>query len=247
MSFKDSIDKTKVPTHVAIIMDGNGRWAAQRGEDRFVGHQKGAESVREALQAAAQIGVKYLTLYAFSLENWSRPKEEVDALMGLLVHSINVETKSLKENNVRLHVIGNIGQLPAEVSEKLNWSINELKDCTGVNLVLALSYGSQWEIVEAVKKISEQVVNGELSINDISVEILSKNLTTKDIPDPDLLIRTSGELRISNFLLWQIAYSELYFTSVLWPDFSKENFFEAVCDYQNRQRRYGKTSQQIED
>ncbi|RKD90557.1 isoprenyl transferase [Mangrovibacterium diazotrophicum] len=245
MTLKEKLNASKIPEHVAIIMDGNGRWAAQHGNERFFGHEQGVESVRSVLEGASDIGIKYLTLYAFSTENWSRPKSEVDALMGLLVHAINNETESLKEKNVRLSMIGDFDSLPAEVQEKLNWSIKELQDCTGVNLVLALSYSSKWEITEAVRKIALDVKDGKLQPESINKELIDNYLATKGIPDPELLIRTSGETRISNFLLWQIAYAEFYFTPVLWPDFTKENLFEAVYDFQNRERRFGKTSQQI--
>ncbi|WP_163707142.1 isoprenyl transferase [Mangrovibacterium lignilyticum] len=245
MTLKDKLNASKIPEHVAIIMDGNGRWAAQHGNERFFGHEQGVESVRSVLEGASEIGIKYLTLYAFSTENWSRPKEEVDALMGLLVHAINNETESLKEKNVSLSMIGDFDSLPAEVQEKLNWSIQELKDCTGVRLVLALSYSSKWEITEAVRKIAVEIKDGKLQPEDINKELIDKYLATNGIPDPELLIRTSGETRISNFLLWQVAYSEFYFTPVLWPDFTKESLFEAVYDFQNRERRFGKTSQQI--
>ncbi len=241
------IDKTNIPKHVAIIMDGNGRWAKQRNKERFAGHEKGAEAVKEVLKAAAEIGIEYLTLYTFSTENWLRPKEEVDALMSLFIYSINQETPNLKKNGVKLHVIGNVLSFPEEVQKNLNWSINELKDCNKINLVLALSYSGQWEIVEMCKKISGDVQQGLININDIDATLVAKNLNTKNIPNPDLLIRTSGEIRISNFLLWQIAYSELYFTKTLWPDFNKESLVEAVINYQSRQRRFGKTSQQIEE
>jgi len=245
MTLKEKLNASKIPEHVAIIMDGNGRWAAQQGNERFFGHEQGVESVRSVLEGASEIGIKYLTLYAFSTENWSRPKSEVDALMGLLVHAINNETESLKEKNVKLSMIGDFDSLPAEVQEKLNWSIKELKDCTGVNLVLALSYSSKWEITEAVRKIALDVKDGKLQPESINKELIDNYLATKGIPDPELLIRTSGETRISNFLLWQIAYAEFYFTPVLWPDFTKEHLYEAVYDFQNRERRVGKTSQQI--
>jgi len=245
MTLKEKLNASKIPEHVAIIMDGNGRWAAQHGNERFFGHEQGVESVRSVLEGAGDIGIKYLTLYAFSTENWSRPKSEVDALMGLLVHAINNETEALKEKNVRLSMIGDFDSLPAEVQEKLNWSIQELQDCTGVNLVLALSYSSKWEITEAVRKIALDVKDGKLQPESINKELIDNYLATKGIPDPELLIRTSGEARISNFLLWQIAYAEFYFTPVLWPDFTKEHLFEAVYDFQNRERRFGKTSQQI--
>jgi undecaprenyl diphosphate synthase len=245
MTLKDKLNTNKIPEHVAIIMDGNGRWAALHGNERVFGHENGVESVRSVVEGAAEIGIKYLTLYAFSTENWSRPKAEVDALMGLLVHAVNNETEELKKQNVKLGMIGDLESLPEEVREKLNWSVNELKDCTGLNLILALSYSSKWEITEAIRKIAMDVKDEKLQIQEINKELIDKYLATNGIPDPELLIRTSGETRISNFLLWQIAYTEFYFTPVLWPDFTKENLFEAVYDFQNRERRFGKTSQQI--
>ena len=245
MSFKDKLIKDRVPLHVAIIMDGNGRWAAQFGNERTFGHEHGVEAVRSVVEGASEIGIKYLTLYAFSTENWSRPQEEVDALMGLLVHAISEETDELLKSNVRLQVIGDVKSLPEHVQEKLAWSIDKLKSSSGLTLVLALSYSSKWEIVEAVKKIAEQVKSGELEPSEINCEMMDSFLHTSEMPDPELLIRTSGECRISNFLLWQIAYSELYFTTKLWPDYRKEDLFEAIYDFQNRERRFGKTSQQL--
>jgi undecaprenyl diphosphate synthase len=245
MTIKDKIQKDKLPKHIAIIMDGNGRWAAKQGNQRIFGHEHGVESVRSTVEGATEIGIQYLTLYAFSTENWSRPHDEVNALMGLLVQAINDETEKLKEQNVRLTMIGDFDSLPEDVQTKLNWSINELSKCTGLTLVLALSYSSKWEITEAIKKIAQDVKDDKLQIDDIDKDILDNYLATVGIPDPELLIRTSGENRISNFLLWQIAYSEFYFTPVLWPDFRKENLYEAICDYQNRERRFGKTSQQL--
>jgi len=245
MSFKDKLIKDRVPKHVAIIMDGNGRWAAQFGNERTFGHEHGVEAVRSVVEGAGEIGIKYLTLYAFSTENWSRPKEEVDALMGLLVHAISEETDELLKSNVRLQVIGDVKSLPDHVQEKLAWSIDKLKSSSGLTLVLALSYSSKWEIVEAVKRIAEQVKLGKLEPSDINYDMMDCFLNTSEMPDPELLIRTSGECRISNFLLWQIAYSELYFTPKLWPDFRKEDLFEAIFDFQNRERRFGKTSQQL--
>lgn len=245
MLFKDKLIKERIPKHVAIIMDGNGRWAAQFGNERSYGHEHGVEAVRSVVEGAVEIGVDYLTLYAFSTENWSRPKDEVDALMGLLVQAISDETDELLKKNVKLRVIGDVKSLPFNVQEKLDWSINKLRQSTGLTLVLALSYSSKWEIVEAVKRIAEQVKIGELEISEINYEMMDCFLNTSDMPDPELLIRTSGERRISNFLLWQIAYSELYFTSKLWPDFRKEDLFEAIFEYQHRERRFGKTSQQI--
>ncbi|CAG5080044.1 isoprenyl transferase [Parvicella tangerina] len=245
MSFKDQLNTNKIPEHVAIIMDGNGRWAEKKGEHRVFGHTKGVESVREALTAAGEIGVKYLTLYAFSTENWNRPKEEVDALMDLLVKTITMEVDSLNENDVRLHVIGDLDSLPPGCKEALEESIEETKNNTRVNLILALSYSSRWEITRAIKNIVEDVQNGDLNSDDIDTETIDNYLNTVNFPEPELLIRTSGERRISNFLLWQLAYSELYFTETLWPDFKKENFFEAIYNYQKRERRFGKTSAQL--
>lgn len=243
--FRDKLIKEKIPRHVAIIMDGNGRWAAQFGNDRTFGHEHGVEAVRSVVEGAGEIGVDFLTLYAFSTENWARPKEEVDALMGLLVQAISDETDELKKSNVRLRVIGDVKSLPLPVQEKLAWSIDKLNDCSGLTLVLALSYSSKWEIVEAVKRIAEQVQLGNLQPSEISFEMMNCYLNTSYMPDPELLIRTSGECRISNFLLWQIAYTELYFTPKLWPDFRKEDLFEAIYDFQSRERRFGKTSQQL--
>jgi len=245
MSFKDKLIKDRVPKHVAIIMDGNGRWAAQFGNERTFGHEHGVEAVRSVVEGAGEIGVEFLTLYAFSTENWARPKEEVDALMGLLVHAISEETDELLKSNVRLQVIGDVKSLPDHVQEKLAWSIDKLKASSGLTLVLALSYSSKWEIVEAVKRIAEQVKLGKLEPSEINYDMMDCFLNTSEMPDPELLIRTSGECRISNFLLWQIAYSELYFTPKLWPDFRKEDLFEAIYDFQNRERRFGKTSQQL--
>lgn len=245
MLFRDKLIKDKIPRHVAIIMDGNGRWAAQFGNGRTFGHEHGVEAVRSVVKGAGEIGVEYLTLYAFSTENWSRPKEEVDALMGLLVHAISEETDELLKSNVRLRVIGDVVSLPLNVQEKLSWSIDKLNACTGLTLVLALSYSSKWEIVEAVKRIAEQVKLGKIDPSEIDDDLVKCFLNTSDMPDPELLIRTSGEYRISNFLLWQIAYSELYFTPKLWPDFRMEDLFEAIYDFQNRERRFGKTSQQL--
>ena len=245
MLIKDKLIKDKIPKHVAIIMDGNGRWAAQFGNERTFGHEHGVEAVRSVVEGAGEIGIEYLTLYAFSTENWTRPKEEVDALMGLLVQSISGETDELQKSNVRLRVIGDVKSLPQNVQDKLSWSIDKLNSCTGLTLVLALSYSSKWEIVEAVKRIAEQVKLGKLEPADINYDMMDCFLNTSDMPDPELLIRTSGECRISNFLLWQIAYSELYFTPKLWPDFRKDDLFEAIYDYQSRERRFGKTSQQL--
>ncbi len=245
MSFKDQLNTNNIPEHVAIIMDGNGRWAEKQGEHRVFGHTKGVESVREALTAAGEVGVKFLTLYAFSTENWNRPKEEVDALMDLLVRTITLEVDSLNENEVRLHVIGDLDSLPPGCKEALNQSIDDTKNNARVNLILALSYSSKWEITRAIKNIVDDVQNGKITSNDINTETIDNYLNTANFPEPELLIRTSGERRISNFLLWQLAYSELYFTETLWPDFKKEHFFEAIYNYQQRERRFGKTSAQV--
>jgi undecaprenyl diphosphate synthase len=231
MTCKDKIQLGKLPKHIAMIMDGNGRWAMKHGNERIFGHEHGVEAVRSTVEGAVEIGLQYLTLYAFSTENWTRPEDEVNALMGLLVQAINDETAKLKEQNVRLSMIGDFNSLPKEVQQKLNWSIGELNNCTGLNLVLALSYSSKWEIAEAIKKIAEEVKNGHLQIDEIDNKLLDKYLATVGMPDPELLIRTSGENRVSNFLLWQIAYTEFYFTPKLWPDF--------------RERRFGRTSQQL--
>lgn len=240
MSFKEQIDLKRLPTHVAVIMDGNGRWAKERGEDRIFGHQHGVVSVRECTEAAAELGVKYLTMYAFSTENWDRPKEEVDLLMELLIDTIEKETPTLNKNNIRLTAIGDLERLPAGAREKLDKCMSDTSGNTRMNLVLALSYSSRWEITNAAKKIAEKVKNSQLNIEDITDETISQHLTTKHIPDPDLMIRTSGEIRISNFLLWQSAYTEFYFTETHWPDFRKENFYQALVDYQKRERRFGK-------
>jgi len=240
MTYKKKIDKTHLPKHIAVIMDGNGRWAKQRGYNRIIGHQNGVTSVREITEAAAEIGIEYLTLYAFSTENWERPKEEVDALMELLVDTIEKETPTLNKNNVRLLAVGDLSRLPIGAEKKLKNCLQQTEKNTGLHLVLALSYSSRWEIINAVKEIVHEVANGHLTIDDITTDIFSNRLTTKGIPDPDLLIRTSGELRISNFLLWQLAYTELYFTDVHWPDFRKENFYQAIYEFQQRERRFGK-------
>lgn len=245
MALISEIDKSKLPKHVAIIMDGNGRWAKQHGKERIFGHQNGVESVRQVTEAAAEIGINYLTLYAFSTENWNRPKEEVDALMSLLVSTIHSEVATLNKNQISLSAIGDLKSLPESCYNELMDAIQQTSKNTRLNLVLALSYSSKWEIIDAVKKIAEKVKKNELSSEDIDENIFSSTLCTKGIPDPELLIRTSGEKRISNFLLWQIAYSELYFTEILWPDFHKEDFFDAICDYQSRERRFGKTSEQL--
>ncbi len=247
MSVVNKIIKEKLPTHLAIIMDGNGRWAKMRGEHRIVGHQNGVEAVRSTVEASAELGISYLTLYAFSTENWNRPQDEVLGLMSLLVEAIENETPTLMKNNVRLQAIGDLDSLPLEVREKLQGTISNTSKNSGLTLVLALSYSSRWEIVNAVRNIANQVKDGELAPDDIDIDLFSDKLTTKGIPDPELLIRTSGENRISNFLLWQIAYSELYFTELFWPDFDKEELYKALLNYQNRERRFGKTSDQLND
>ena len=239
-SFKEEIDLNHLPEHIAIIMDGNGRWAKERGYDRIFGHQNGVVSVRETTEAAAEIGIKFLTLYAFSTENWSRPQSEVDALMELLIDTIEKETPTLNKNNVRLMAIGDLSRLPKSNREKLQRCIDQTSKNTGLALVLALSYSSRWEITNAVKNICNEVLAGKYTTDDINDELISNHLTTKSIPDPDLMIRTSGEERISNFLLWQIAYTELYFTETHWPAFRKESFFEAIYEFQQRDRRFGK-------
>ena len=239
------LDKNNIPKHVAIIMDGNGRWAKQKGEMRIFGHTNGVESVRESLTAAAEIGVKYLTLYAFSTENWNRPKEEVAALMDLLVKAIYDEVEELNEKGVRLETIGNTSILPVSCREALTKAKDKTKDNNKITLILALSYSSRWEIAQAVKTMAEESISGKLDVETINEDLISSYLSTSDFPDPELLIRTSGENRVSNFLMWQLAYTELYFTETLWPDFKKEHFFKAIKDYQDRERRFGKTSEQI--
>jgi len=240
MTLKDKIDLERLPSHIAIIMDGNGRWAKERGYDRIFGHQNGVTSVRETTEAAAEIGIEYLTLYAFSTENWSRPQSEVDALMELLIDTIEKETPTLNKNNVRLMAIGDLSRLPGNAGEKLQRCIATTSTNTGLALVLALSYSSRWEITNALKVICSEIQAGTYSIDDINDDLISDHLTTRSIPDPDLLIRTSGEERISNFLLWQIAYTELYFTQTHWPAFRKDNFYQAIYEFQQRERRFGK-------
>ena len=245
VSLKD-INKDNVPTHVAVIMDGNGRWAKQKGKFRIFGHRSAITSVRETVEAAAEAGVKYLTLYAFSTENWKRPKAEVTALMNLLVDSLNKELSTLDKNNIRLKTIGDTDQLPRNCKKTLLQTIDATKNNTHMTLILALSYSAQWEMVEAVKRIAEKVNKKEIKIEDIDSNTISNHLCTVGIPDPELMIRTSGEHRISNFLLWQLSYAELYFTDKLWPDFRKEDFFTALVNFQKRERRFGLTSEQLE-
>lgn len=246
MNFLSKINIENTPQHIAIIMDGNGRWAQKQGHERLFGHNFGVESVREVLKGAQEVNVKHLTLYAFSTENWNRPKEEVDGLMDLLVRTISNEVEELYKSNVIISAIGDIEGLPDSCRNELKDAFEKTKNNTGVNLILALNYSARWELIEASKKIAAAVKVGELEIENINDATISAALTTKNIPDPELLIRTSGEYRISNFLLWQIAYAELYFTEVLWPDFKKEDLFEAIVDYQSRERRFGMVSEQIE-
>lgn len=243
MSYKEQVDLNRIPQHIAIIMDGNGRWARQRGHERSYGHQVGAETVHLIAEEAAGLGIKFLTLYTFSTENWNRPSDEVAALMGLLVESIEEET--FMKNNISFRIIGDINKLPENVQKRLNTCIEHTSHNTGMSLVLALSYSSRWEITEAAKQIADRIQKGEMTSDQITSELLSAHLTTNFMPDPDLLIRTGGEIRLSNYLLWQCAYSELYFCETFWPDFREEELRKAICDYQKRERRFGKTSEQI--
>jgi len=245
MLLKDQIDNNKLPVHVAIIMDGNGRWARQHGMDRIIGHQRGVDSVRNVIEAAAELKIKYLTLYAFSTENWSRPDEEVSALMEIMVKSLNDETDTLLKNNIRLTAIGDLNRLADDVRATLSETIQLTSKSTGLYLIVALSYSSRWEITEAARKIAYDVCSGRIKPESVNEAEIEKYLSTSGIPDPDLMIRTSGELRISNFLLWQLAYTELFFTEKLWPDFGKEDFYNAIIDFQKRERRFGKTSEQV--
>lgn len=245
MESKSLIDISYLPKHIAIIMDGNGRWAKEKGEDRIHGHHEGVVSVRNIVEGCTEIGIKYLTLYAFSTENWNRPKHEVDALMELLVSTIRKEVDDLKKNNVKLSVIGDFKALPEICQREMQEGIDMTSHCTGVNLILALSYSSRWEIVKAAQSIASEVAAGKLKAEEIDSETIQTHLCTKDIPDPELMIRTGGEHRISNFLLYQLAYTELYFTDVHWPAFRKENLFDAILNYQQRERRFGKTSEQV--
>lgn len=245
MDIKSRISTGTIPNHIAIIMDGNGRWAKSKGMPRVLGHRSGVKSVREVTSAAAEVGVKYLTLYAFSTENWNRPPSEVTALMGLLVETIKAEIRDLNKNGVRLQTIGDIDKLPAASKQAMVDGMEQTKNNTKITLVLALNYSAKWEILNAAKQLAKRVQAGELQPEMIDECAFESELTTRGIPDPELLIRTSGETRISNFLLWQIAYSELYFTPVFWPDFGKKELFEAILDYQNRERRFGMTSEQL--
>lgn len=240
----NQLDKNNIPQHIAIIMDGNGRWATERGKARSYGHQAGVETVRRITSECTRLGVKYLTLYTFSTENWNRPETEIAALMGLVLSSL--EDEIFMKNNVRFKVIGDIERLPIEVQQKLQETIDHTAGNTAMTMVVALSYSSRWEITKAMKDIAKKAVDGQLSIDDITEDTVSQSLTTASIPDPDLLIRTGGELRISNYLLWQIAYSELYFCDTFWPDFNEADLHKAIADYQQRQRRFGKTGKQVE-
>jgi undecaprenyl diphosphate synthase len=245
MSLREQVNTQKLPVHVAIIMDGNGRWARQRGHERNFGHEQGVKAVRDVIECAAELGLKYLTLYTFSTENWNRPDDEISALMGIMVQSLNNETETLIKNNVRLKTIGDTDRLTPDVRKRLEETMDLTSHANGLTLVVALSYSSRWEIIEAARQMAIAVTNGRLDPSQITEGIFGTYLSTSGIPDPELMIRTSGELRISNFLLWQIAYTELYFTEVLWPDFSKEDFYKAIIDYQKRERRFGKTSDQV--
>lgn len=245
MDLKNQIDTKKLPRHIAVIMDGNGRWAKQQGKPRVFGHHNGVKSVREVTESAAELGIEYLTLYAFSTENWGRPKFEVNALMTLLVNTIRSEIKTLMDNDVKLNAIGEITALPSKCHDQLLEAIEKTKHNKRMTLTLALNYSAKWEITKAVKTIASQVKSGSLEVNDINNQTIDSALSTAGIPDPELMIRTSGETRISNFLLWQLAYAELYFTPVFWPDFHRQQFYEAILNFQNRERRFGKTSEQL--
>lgn len=245
MNTETKLDSKKIPRHVAIIMDGNGRWAKNQGHERLFGHAYGVESVRAVVQGCRKIGVRYLTLYAFSTENWNRPKDEVDGLMELMVKTIINELPELIEKGIRVRCIGDLKALPEHTHAELQHAMSATASNSDLDVVLALNYSGRWEITDMTKKIAEKIKTNQLSINDIDEQLISLNLATSDIPDPELLIRTSGELRLSNFLLWQSSYSELYFTDVLWPDFSEEELYKAILNYQNRERRFGKTSEQL--
>ncbi len=247
MSLINEIDSDRLPRHIAIIMDGNGRWAKARDLDRSEGHVEGVNTVRRITEIASEVGIGYLTLYTFSTENWNRPQAEVDALMHLIVIAIERETADLIKNNVKLTMIGDFSRMPKFAYDRLCKCMDDTAHCTGLTLILAISYSSRWEITEATRKIARKVAEGSMSIDDITPETISDNLATAGIPDPDLLIRTGGDFRVSNFLLWQIAYSEIYVTSTFWPDFSKDDFCRAILQYQGRERRYGLTSEQIND
>jgi undecaprenyl diphosphate synthase len=246
LSLKEKINLHQLPRHIAIIMDGNGRWAKEKGQDRLYGHYHGVESVREIVEGCAELGIGYLTLYAFSTENWDRPEDEVTGLMELLVDTIKKEVETLNKNKIKLHVIGDVSMLPAYARKELQEAIEQTSKNKGLHLIMAISYSSRWEITEAIKHIAAEVKKGNLEPSSISQQTLPHYLCTKNIPDPEFMIRTSGEYRISNFLLYQLAYAELYFTNVLWPDFRKEELYKAIIDFQNRERRFGKTSEQVQ-
>jgi undecaprenyl diphosphate synthase len=245
MSLLEQIDKNNLPRHIAIIMDGNGRWAKEQGQDRLYGHFHGVESVRNIVEGCAELGIEYLTLYAFSTENWDRPEDEVMGLMELLVSTIRKEAETLHKNRIRLHVIGAMGMLPEYAKKELDEALEITKDNTGLNLVMALSYSGRWELLNAMKEMARRVRDGNLDPESIDQDTFKTFLCTANFPDPELMIRTSGEFRISNFLLYQLAYAELYFTDVRWPDFRKENLYSAIVDFQNRERRFGKTTDQL--
>jgi len=245
MGFKEQLDINKLPQHIAVIMDGNGRWAKNQGKIRHFGHESGVLSVKDIVEGCADIGIKYLTVYAFSTENWNRPAEEVNALMELLISTINQETATLTKNNIRLNAIGDIASLPQKCIEDLKSAMEKTAGNTRCTLTLALSYSSKWELITAAKKLVQQVIDQKINVEEIDEKSFAAQLTTFDMPEPELMIRTSGEHRISNFLLWQMAYTELYFTDTLWPDFRREDLFEAIVDYQKRERRFGKISEQL--
>lgn len=244
-SYKEHIDLKRLPAHIAVIMDGNGRWAKKKGALRIFGHRNAVQAVRDVTEGCGELGVKYLTLYAFSTENWSRPKEEVDGLMELLVNTLKQEIKTLMDNQVKLKTIGDITQLPKDCQENLLWAIDQTKNNTGLNLIMALSYSGRWELTKAIQQIGRDIEQGKITASSVNERLIENYLETSGIPDPELLIRTSGEMRISNFLLWQIAYTELFITPTLWPDFRKETLYEAIWSFQQRERRFGKTSEQL--
>lgn len=244
-SLKEHIDRNNLPAHIAVIMDGNGRWAKKKGALRIFGHRNAIQAVKDVTEGCGELGIKYLTLYAFSTENWSRPKEEVDGLMELLVNTIRQEIRTLTDNNVRLMTIGDTLHLPGDCQKNLAWAMDKTKDNNGLTLILALSYSGRWEIVKSIKELVEDVQNGKLKASEINERVFENYLQTAGIPDPELLIRTSGEMRVSNFLLWQMAYTEFFITPTLWPDFRKEHLYEALRSYQQRERRFGKTSEQL--
>jgi len=246
MAKLEQLDLTRVPQHVAVIMDGNGRWAKSRGLDRSLGHKAGVDALHNVLEAAKDAGVKYMTVYTFSTENWNRPQEEVDALMNLIAWSLERETPMMLEKGVRLQMIGDMERLPQFAKDKLHWCFDQTKDCKDITLIIALNYSSRWEITDTVRRLAQQVAAGELKPEDITEGVFSQNLCTAAYPDPDLLIRTGGEFRISNYMLWQISYSEMYFCDTLWPDYSREDLYDAILSYQTRERRFGKTSAQVQ-